>query len=215
MEVLELKPIKDKNCKINIIEKTECKLSKQETKELDNFLKNHKINVITIDSSKIEQLSLRKTPMGKYFEKYKIPFIGVNIPEFAMGYLEMEIAEKKEQIEELEKEFISINNKDSFKAQNLESWIFLLKKELIQKLNILEFKVKPQWFVKQILDIIKNCKESSISILHFSAHKHISELEKLFRELQIKTITNKLASMESNKSLDHENKFIKSAQIIN
>lgn len=52
------------------------------------------------------------------------------LKEFAQGYLEAEKMKKMELLRLYENEYESLEDKDSFKAQYLESLIYVLKKEI-------------------------------------------------------------------------------------
>ena len=95
------------------------------------------------------------------------------------------------QIEELEQEYEKLllnNQKDTFKAQSLNAWIYLLKDKVEYTKNLLEYTIKPKWIVKKILDVVNNIKNDNLSIIHFAHEDLISELKKLFEEYNIKVI---------------------------
>ena len=52
------------------------------------------------------------------------------LKELREGYLNAEIEKKKEQLKEYEEEYNQLEDKDSIKAQYLDSWIFVLKEEI-------------------------------------------------------------------------------------
>jgi len=54
--------------------------------------------------------------------------------------------------------------------------------------NLLETKIRPQWIVKKILDLIKSHKDEKLSLIHFYHEKSLIELIKLFGELHIEAI---------------------------
>lgn len=57
------------------------------------------------------------------------------VSEMARGYIDAEIMEKEKLMKEFSDEYQKMEDKDSFKGQYLESWIYMLKEEIkaIQK----------------------------------------------------------------------------------
>lgn len=218
MEVLELKPIKNKIIILYLVETENHKLSKAEAKSLEIILENNKINLVTVDFEGYDSYSFKQTQLYEFLKEFDVPFTGVDIPEYAKGYLDIEILERKEQIEELEVEYKNICSKslekNSFKAQNLKSWIDLLKQEVKEKEKYLKLKIKPQWIVKKILEMIRTYKENSLFVIHLSLKEQVSELEKLFKGLGIGTIVQKLDIKVSENSIDDEKNLLTSTQII-
>jgi len=52
------------------------------------------------------------------------------LKELREGYPNAEIEKKKEQLKEYEEEYNQLKDKDSIKAQYLDSWVFVLKEEI-------------------------------------------------------------------------------------
>jgi len=120
-----------------------------------------------------------------------LPYYEVEIPESIKSYFYVELLDLEVQIEELEQEYEKLllnNQKDTFKAQSLNSWIYLLKDKVEYTKNLLEYTIKPKWIVKKILDVVNNIKNDNLSIIHFAHEDLISELKKLFEEYNIKVI---------------------------
>lgn len=204
MEVLELKPIKDKKISLYLIEKDNKELSDAEHENLLALLRKQKFNFATIDLSNDDLRKIYLTPLAQFFDNFGIPYYYVNIPDYAKIYLLNEISEKKEQIEELQGEYEKLCSdpaeKESLKAQNLSSWIHLLKSEVKDKENHLDLKLTPLWIIKKVLDIIKMINDDEISIIHFTCKELFSELKKLFESQNIKVInleTNKIMKKNS------------------
>lgn len=218
MEVLEIELVKNKKIFLYIIEKEDYKISHVKAKIFEDFLKNYKFDFATIDLLDKSLKQLNNSPIAKFLEDFSIEFIGIDIPEYAKGYLLVEISDKKEQIKELESEYESLSNdpsgKESFKGQNLKSWIDLLKEEVNDKEQYIKLKVKPQWIVKKILDKARTYKKNSLILLHFSPRKLVPELQKLFREFKINVIINDFNTRVSDRTFDVKNKVITSNQIL-
>lgn len=218
MEVLEIEKPENKKIIVYIINKENHKLSKIEARNLGDFLQNCEFNFTTIDLMGKNLKELNKSPLAKFLEDFLIQFWGVDIPEYAKGYLSEEISNKKEQINELESEYENLLSnpaeKDSFKAQNLDSWIVLLKDEINDKENYLKLKVKPQWIVKKIFDNARVNKKNSLIILHFSPEELVPEIEKLLQEFKISVIIHNLNTEISDRTFSVKNNVITSNQFI-
>lgn len=81
-----------------------------------------------------------------------------------------------------------MKDKDSFKGQNLLSWIDMLTQEVKEEYKFLEFKLRPQWIVKEILDIIKSYQDEEITLAHFAKEKTITEVLTLLKEVEIEVV---------------------------
>jgi len=127
-----------------------------------------------------------KSPLAKILKQVNIPYYTVDIPEYAMGYLMAEIIEKEDQVNGLIEEFLSISDKESIKGVNLKSWIDYLKEEIEEKKLFLDIKLRPEWIVKKILDIIRTMDNNEIIFIHFAQNNVFSETLKLLKDLDIK-----------------------------
>lgn len=196
MEILELKPVKNKKIQLFLVKKENIKLNYELYQKFSDFMEKEKFRFAIIDFNDNKFKKIYKTPLSKFLDKYKLPYYSVDIPENVKDYLYVDILEKELQIKELEDEYeelcLEFDEKTSFKAQNLKSWIYILKKEVENKKTHLELVVKPQWIVKQILDIINNVKQEKFSILHFTENELFSELKNLFEQYNIKVIKKKM-----------------------
>ena len=208
MEILELKPLRNKKVKLYLIRSEDKDFTNEDYRNLREILENELFRFAVIDLNRKNLKEIYEEPLFRFLEKFKIPYYSVDIPENVKDYLYVEILEKEVQINDLEKEYslLSVNpeQQNSFKAQNLKSWIELLKKEVENKKKYLKLTVKPQWIVKQVLDIANRINNNEFSIMHFTYGELYSELKKLFKEYNIKVI-----------KIDIEKKNIKSILIEN
>ena len=192
MEVLELKAIRNKKIKLYLIRSENLEFSPKELKELSAFLKEQKFRFAVVDFNDDDVKKYYETPLLEFLNKFKLPYYKVDIPDNARDYLYVEILEKEIQIKELENEYehlcYDLNEKESFKAQNLKSWIYILKKEVETKKEYLEKTLRPQWIVKKILDISKMIQNDKFSIMHFTHGEIFKELKSLFEKHNIKVI---------------------------
>jgi hypothetical protein len=191
MEVLELKPVKRKVNAYMVAKDDANYFQNNVTSQLEKFLKERKINFVTVDFE-VNMKEFSNTKFAQTLNELKIPYYQVDIPEYAMGYFYEEIVEKEELLDELVQEFTSMEDKDSYKGQSLKNWIDMLNEE-IQKMEIfLSLRLRPQWIVKKMLEFVKNSKTEEVSFVHF-VQKDICEdictqvVEQL-RDLNVKVI---------------------------
>jgi len=185
MEVLEIKPVKNKEIKVYMINRAKIKLRSIADNNLIDIFSCKDIDFATIDEENENLRSFNKSSLAKLLEQFEIPYYTVDIPEYAMGYLIEEIVEKEDRVNELVKEFLSMRDKNSLKGLNLKSWIDVLTDEIEEKRLILQLKLRPQWLVKKILDIIKSNKKKKITFVHFAQDNIFMETMKLLKELNI------------------------------
>ena len=185
MEVLELKPIKNKKICIYLIEKSRFNFQLNDIENLNELIQKKDINFITIDLDSEDFKTFKNSSFSKVLNALNIEYYLLDMPEYAYGYLYEEIMRKEERVSELLDEYQNMDDKNSFKGLNLKSWIDVLKKEVIQDKNILELKIRPQWIVKKILDLVKKQKNEIISLIHFSHEEILSEIFKQLNQLYI------------------------------
>jgi len=189
MEVLELEKIKDKHVALYLIEDGDMEWNSNSKTNLNSLLEVYNFQFITIDSKDEEFSEMNHDPIFDLLKKFKKPYFYLDIPEYAKGYLLEEISKHEEQIEELETEYnIMSTNKterESIKAQNLQSWIEYLKAEVREKENHLNLKIRPQWIVKGILDLISYYEGDKLYIMHFSPKEILPEIRTKLEECNI------------------------------
>lgn len=192
MEVLELKPLKNKKIVAYFFSKqTSADLNEINTEELKRFLKEKKIDFVTVDFD-VNMKDFNGNEFAKTLVNSKIPYYQVDIPEFAMGYLYEEIVEKEELIEDLIQEYQSMQDKESYKGQSLKNWIDMLNLEIQEKEIFLSLRLRPQWIVKKMLDLAKKVEGKAVSFIHF-VQKDIcedicSQVIESLREMEVKVI---------------------------
>ena len=119
MEVLEIKPVKNKEISVYMINKAKIKLRSIADKDLIDIFSGIDIDFATIDVENENLRSFNKSSLAKLLEQFEIPYYTVDIPEYAMGYLIEEIVEKEDRVNELVEEYLSMNDKNSLKGLNL------------------------------------------------------------------------------------------------
>lgn len=199
MEVLDLKPVKGKEIFVFIAGKEDKGLVVDERMMLNDILTDYPFKFTTIDPTYDNLKAFKLTTLAGMLNDHNLPCYAVDIPEYAQGYLDAEITEKKEQIAELEAEYDGTEDKTTFKAQNLGSWIDLLKDEVREKENFMDMTLRPQWIVKKIMDIIKLGMpgEETVKVMHFTSKKLIPELKKQFEDLGVKVTVFEVLPMVS------------------
>lgn len=178
IEVLELKPVKNKKVRVYLMKYQE-ELNRNQF--LEELLESYKFNFISID----RELDVRgRQSLMKYLIKYGLVSFIVGVPEYAKGYLLDEISKQKKQVEELEAELEAVEE-DSFKKQNLKSWIEYMKSEVEEKKRLLNLKIRPEWIAKKILDLIRLFENPHLRILHFTPGNILPQVKKILEELDI------------------------------
>ncbi|MHA1195465.1 MAG: hypothetical protein ACTSRH_05090 [Promethearchaeota archaeon] len=193
MEVLEIKPIKNKKIVAYISSKENVKFFQNEdTTKLVEFLEKNNIDFVTVDFQ-VNLKEFSKTPFAQTLRKLKIPYFQVDIPEYAMGYLYQEIVEKQELQNELFEEYERMEDKDSYKGLSLKNWIDMLGEEIQEKEIFLSLKLRPQWIVKKMIDIALSYNKNTITFVHFIQEDICEdicpEITKNLRELGVKVVS--------------------------
>lgn len=188
MEVLDLKPVKGKEVFVCIIGKEDKELVVDEMMMLKEVLNDYQFKFTTIDPTYDNLKTFKLTAAAEMLNNHGLSCYAVDIPEYAQGYLDAEITEKREQIAGLEAEYDGAEDQTTFKAQNLKSWIELLKDEVRDKENFMDLTLRPQWIVKKVMDIIRLSppQEETVTIMHFTSKRLIPELKKQLEDLQVK-----------------------------
>lgn len=191
MEVLELKPVKGKKVYLYLIKKEDRELFESDYENLEEMIKKKNFRFAIVDFNDNNSKEVYQAALLKFLDKFSVPYYNLDIPEHAKNYLYHEILSDEVRIRELEAEYEGLyvnEQEDTFKAQNLKSWIDLLKKEVEYKKRNLELSIKPKWIVKKVLDIVNEIKNEKLSIFQFAPEKLFTELKSLFEEYNIKVI---------------------------
>ncbi|MFX1372542.1 MAG: hypothetical protein ACFFCE_11840 [Promethearchaeota archaeon] len=193
MEVLELKPVKDKKIVVYMSSKENAKyFQNDDHSKLAEFLKKNHIDFVTVDFQ-VNMKEFSKTQFAEILNELNIPYFQVDIPDYAMGYLYQEILEKQEFQNELFEEYENMEDKDSYKGLSLKNWIDMLGEEIQEREIYLSLKLRPQWIVKKMLDLALSFKKDVIFFVHF-VQEDICEdicpqIVENLRELGVKVIS--------------------------
>jgi hypothetical protein len=193
MEVLELKPIKNKKIIAYISSKENAKyFQSKDTSKLREFLKKNNVDFVTVDFQ-VNMKEFDKTSFALTLNELKISYFQVDIPDYAMGYLYEEIVEKQHLQTELFEEYENMNDKESYKGLSLKNWIDMLGEEIQEKEIFLSLKLRPQWIVKKMLDLTLNYEKEIIVFVHFVQEDICEdicpEITNNLRELGVKVIS--------------------------
>lgn len=166
MDVLDIKPVKNnKKLVAYMAKKNKDDFHDLDISKLKDFIKNKKIDYITVDFN-IDLKSFSKSALAKTLDEMGVKYFQVDIPEYAMGYLYQEIVEKEEMLDELYEEYESMGDKDSYKGESLKNWIDMMREEIQDKEIFISLKLRPQWIVKKMLDLASFYDTESVSFLH-------------------------------------------------
>ena len=157
-------------------------LNEQRYNLCEEVLNEHSFDFVTADMEGASHFNPKS--LVAVIGKCPIESHGVDVPEFAAGYLRQEVDDKKEQAASLEKEYTAMADKASTVAQNMASWISVLKMEAQELEAKVEGEVKPKWLVKRILDIATKFTEDEVYVLHFGVEKHLPALKAAFATVE-------------------------------
>lgn len=191
MEVLELKPIKKKRICAYVAKKNKDDFHEFDISKLKEFLKNKKINFVTVDFN-VNMKEFNESELAQALNNMNIRYYQVDIPEYAMGYVYQEIVEKSELLDDLCNEFETMEDKDSLKGESLKNWIDLLREDILEKEIFISLRLRPQWIVKKMLEVTKNIQTEEVSFLHIVqadiCEDICNQITEQLRQLNVKVI---------------------------
>ena len=167
MEVLDLKPVKNKKIIVYMSSKENAKYFQNvDHSKLVEFLKKNNIDFVTVDFQ-VDLKEFSKTQFAQTLNELEIPYFQLDIPDYAMGYLYQEVIEKQEFQNELFEEYESMEDKNSYKGLSLKNWIDMLAEEIQEREIFLSLKLRPQWIVKKMLDLALSFEKDVVFFVHF------------------------------------------------
>jgi len=123
MDVLDLEPINEKKVFLFLLVKEKTGIFNTEAINLLDLFRENKFDLITSDLDTENKFNMKIT---KYLDNFEMHVFKVGIPENANGYLKEELDRKKCLMKELADVYEILEDKKSFKAQNIKVWIDLL-----------------------------------------------------------------------------------------
>ncbi|MHA1753844.1 MAG: hypothetical protein ACTSYZ_15875 [Candidatus Helarchaeota archaeon] len=182
MDVLDLEPINEKKVFLFLLVKEKTGIFNTEAINLLDLFRENKFDLITSDLDTENKFNMKIT---KYLDNFEMHVFKVGIPENANGYLKEELDRKKCLMKELADVYEILEDKKSFKAQNIKVWIDLLKDDIEKEEYELDFKIRPQWIMKKFLDFIRKTDQAVIKLLHFTSEGLFDELKNLGKEMNM------------------------------
>jgi len=213
-EVLELKPLKNKNLKMILIESEfpiDWWFEVPEVLKEDLFWNLHLISkeYLQLINSLIEiykpNFALEERPnfwnndknssepLRLLFKNREIPFTSADISENAELYLSSALDEHRTMIKNLEKKINEIMKKNGGIPENDDIFqrIILWKEYLKQDYDIQEdeirYKVREAWMMMKILKSAKEIEGNKLKAMFICDPRHFNGLEKLSEELGVET----------------------------
>lgn len=207
MEVLEIKPLKNRTISLYLIRNKDQRLTNLQLKNLKSFLEKEKFRFAIIDLNKEEIKKSYEDAISKFLDKFWIPYYSIDIPDHVRDVLNVDIIEKEALMNELETEYAMLCDdeakRESYKAQSIKIWIGLLKNEIESQRKAIELTIKPKWVVKKVLDIANMIRNDAFSIMYFTHEELFSELKMLFQKYNIQ-----VKKIDINKINVYKNKII-------
>lgn len=185
MEVLKLNPLEKQNAICFILKRTDQGYNPRDFKQFKKFVTESNINLITFDVNNDNTEHFRVCKLYTQVKNLSLPQYCLDVPEYAKGYLMEEIFEKEELLTELQDEYEELDDKKSFKAQNLLSWVEILKDEIQEKIDFYKYDLRPQWITKKILDLLRNIEQKETKLVHFSQKDVLSDIIDLLKEMKV------------------------------
>jgi len=212
MKVLELKPLKDKNLKLILIESEfpidwALELPKSDidilgeiffvSKEYINFIENltekyHPYFVVEDMGMRSNNIVSPEDEFGEIFRKRGIPYSYVNIPDYALNIISAPLIDKKAFIEKFSEEIERYKsmgrvhyNDPHF--QQLVIWKQFLKEEYKMEEDEIRYKIRESWMMMAILELAKNQKNKNLRAFFICDKTHFDGIVFLASELDIET----------------------------
>lgn len=212
-ETLELKPIKDKNLKLVLVEsefpidwffnkeKHDDSLllnlhfvSKQYLHVIDGLIDKYKPKFVLEEKGNRDNAFTEEDPLKDLFKSKKIPYEMVDISEQAEDYLRASLDDHNTLIKQLTAkidQMIKVNhgappiNDETF-AQ-LVMWREHLQEEYDLKEDEVRYKVREAWMMMKVLKTAKNFTDKKLSGLFICDERHFEGLENLAMNLNVLT----------------------------
>ncbi|TFG22480.1 MAG: hypothetical protein EU529_10345 [Promethearchaeota archaeon] len=210
MQVLELKPLKNKKLKLIIVESEfpiDWSLEASENNEilgnlffiskeylnfLENLIKKYKPDFAIEDKG----LRIGEEKMSdddiflRLFRSSGIPYELVDIPDYALNYITSPIYNKKallkkfsEEIEEYKKRGQIHYNDTHF--QQLAQWHLYLMDDVKEQEDEIRYKIRESWMMMGILELAKKQNKKELTALFICDKNHFDGIIFLAKELEI------------------------------
>ena len=212
-EVLELKPLKDKNLKLIMIESefpidwwfdapknvkddmiwTFHLISKEYLELVEKLIEKYEPDIALEERGMRDDFLNPTDPLVLLFKKKNIPFKLADISQNASDYLGSALEEHRESIRKLEERITEINEnrqvklETDFNFQQLLLWKEYLQRDFDEQEDAVRFKVREAWMMMNIINFAKNVNAKKLKGLFICDLRHFNGIEKLANELGIET----------------------------
>ncbi|MFW9972377.1 MAG: NAD(P)-dependent methylenetetrahydromethanopterin dehydrogenase [Candidatus Odinarchaeota archaeon] len=215
MEVLELKPLKNKSLKLVLIESefpidwwfeasAQKKhdlvwnlhlISKEYLNLIENLIAKYKPEfAVEEKGSRWEDTISHNDPLETLFRENNIPYKMVDISDNAESYLSSNLDEHRNLIKQLIKSIEDLRKnsderklKDDFDFQRMALWKEYLQQEYEIQENEIRYNVREAWMMMGILKFAKQMDEKKLRGLLICDSRHFEGITKLAGELGIET----------------------------
>ena len=212
IQVLELKPLKNKKLKIVLVESEfpiDWSIEKPNTEEgvidglffisreymdfVEKLIEKYKPDFVVEDKGmRTSEPSIEDEDdeFLKIFKKRKIPYKLVGIPDYALNYLVSPINNKKDLLKKFTDEIENYKNMGRVHYndphfQQLVIWRQYLKYDYKEEEELLKFKVRESWMMMGILEIAKQSEKSNLTSIFICDKSHFDGIIFLADELNI------------------------------
>ncbi|MFX1379939.1 MAG: methylene-tetrahydromethanopterin dehydrogenase N-terminal domain-containing protein, partial [Promethearchaeota archaeon] len=215
MEVLELKPLKNKNLKLLLIESefpidwwfeptaqkkhdlvwTLHLISREYLNLIEKLIAKYNPDfAIEERGSRWEDTISNEDPLESLFRNNNIPYNMVDISENAENYLSSNLEDQRqlikqliETIEDSKKKLEEKIPKDDFEFQRMVLWKEYLQQEYEFQENEIRYNVREAWMMMGILKFAKQMIEKNLKAFFICDSRHFEGIRKLTEELGIET----------------------------
>jgi len=211
-EVLELKPLKEKNLKLIMVESEfpidwwfevpeDLKedllwnlhlISKEYLQLIDSLIEKYKPDFALEERPNFWDDALNPNdPLKSLFEKRKIPIKHADISENAEFYLSSALDEHRSMIKNLENRIRDIIEKkgkipkDDVLFQQLVLWKEYMQKDYDNQEDEVRYKVREAWMMMNILNLARKINGKKLKGMFICDLRHFNGIEKLLEDLGI------------------------------
>lgn len=210
MQVLELKPLKNKTLKLILVESefpikwwleapseeeiiaaNLFMVSREYIQFVDDLIKKYKPNFVVEDKGMKSSERLHyEDEFVNIFRKYEIPYRMVDIPENALNYISSGLNGNKALIEKFTSEINHLKEKggvhpNNLLFQQLVTWREFLQDEYLKQEDEIRYKIRESWMMMGILELAKKIERKHLKVLFISDKSHFEGISTLADDLGI------------------------------
>lgn len=155
-------------------------LNEQRYNLCEEVLNEHSFDFVSVDMEGEGKFNPKS--LVKVIGKCPIESHGIDVPEFAMGYLQQEIDNLAEQVAALEREHAKMDP-STLKAQNMASWIDVMKDEMREKRERIDTDIRPKYIAKRIIELASRFDMDEVYVLHFGCEQTLGTVKAVLDEV--------------------------------